>query len=354
MTDPNPIDVPLRYFVSDLPGASTPATRLRNIIDIIHQGRPLTTLALEYLQKQGLTALQRLALGEITYQVFCEVARAEKTKREQATEEERLLRTAAQKARETAWTAEYKHECQLKEEARRMRESDPKFIAKMKNQQLREQYGLNEYVEKQYFSRLMDIIHRFDEGNRLTDEDVLWLTTEGKDYYTDILKVAFHEREAEFYSSEYKRTSDPWMAVNASGHFRKCDRAKQAHDLLALIPVQRCKSPKLRSAISTTHGGVMRDLKRWDEALKLGDNAHSLMPKDFRPCTLMGAVNFEIGNYDIAKNWYTKATERGASERSIDSDLRSIFLRADHAKREEIKSILLHEDSVRYSWANTL
>jgi hypothetical protein len=95
---------------------------------------------------------------------------------------------------------------------------------------------------------------------------------------------------------------------------------------------------------------VMRDLKRFNEALNFGDQAHALTPKDFRPCTLLGAVNFEMGNYDLGRDWYVKATERGASERTIDYDLRGIFLRADKAKREEIRAFLLREDPVRYKW----
>ena len=46
--------------------------------------------------------------------------------------------------------------------------------------------------------------------------------------------------------------------------------------------------------------------------------------------------------------------ERGATERSINSDLRGIIMRADKAKREEIKAFLLREDPVRYAWVNKL
>jgi hypothetical protein len=359
MTDLSSTDVVRRYFVNDLPGASIPATRLRNIINNLDQGHLPTTLALNYIQQQGLAALHRLALREITYEEFCKAAIAEQAQRglaaealQQIKEAERLVREKEQKAYEAAWVARDMRERQQAEEARRARESDPTFIAKMKSQQLRARYGIDGFIEKQSFSRLMNILHRFDSGNRLTDEDVLWLTIEGKDYYSINLQRAFHEREAEFYASEYKRTSDPWMAVNASGHYRKCDQAKQAHDLLTAVPADRPKAPKLRSAICTTHGGVMRDLKRLDEALNLGTQAHSLTPNDFRPCTLLGAVNFELGHYSIGQEWHRKAIERGASERSIDSDLRGIFLRADQTKREEIKIILLREDPVRYRWVN--
>ena len=98
----------------------------------------------------------------------------------------------------------------------------------------------------------------------------------------------------------------------------------------------------------------MRDLRRLDDALRLGNQAHKITPKDFRPCTLLGAVNFELGLYDIGRDWYAKAIERGATERSIDCDLRGIFLRADPSKREEIKAFLLSEDPARYRWVNNL
>ena len=123
--------------------------------------------------------------------------------------------------------------------------------------------------------------------------------------------------------------------------------------MLTSIPVELQGSLKLRSALYTTHGGVKRDIGRLNDALKFGEQAHALTPKDFRPCTLMGAVNIELGNYDIGKAWYEKAVERGASKQSIDQDIRSIFYRADKVKRSEIKAFLLNEDSQRYSWVKT-
>jgi len=357
MTDPNQTDVVRRYFVNDVPDAKIPATRLRNILDSLQQGRQLSVLALSYLQQEGLDALQQLARGETSYEAFCKVAVVEQAKREQAAQAERSAKEAARltkeaeyKEREAVRAAEYERERQRAEKARRARESDPKYIAKMRNQRLRKLYELDQFIEETCFARLMEILHRVDDGNRLADEDVLWLTTEGKTYYTEPLRAVFHDREAEFCAAEYSRTSDPWSAVNASGHYRKCKQPGKAHELLTSIPSDRQKAPKLKSAICTTHGGVMRDLGRLDVALKLGEQAHALTPKDFRPCTLLGAVNIEMGNLDIGWEWYRKAKERGASERSIDSDLRGIFLRADYAGREKIRSFLLSEDPVRYKW----
>ena len=354
VVDSSRINLASKYFVTDLPGAVVPATRLSNILDTLEKNSPLSAPALMYLQQQGLSALHEFAQGEITYDDFLNIAAGELFMREHEAAAQWQKEEKEAKVQEAIREAQYERNRQRAEEERRKRESDPKYIAKIKNQQLRIRYGLDQFVEEEFFSRLMSILRHLDGGNRLTDEDILWLTTDGEDYYTDLLQEAFHEREAEFYKVEYKRTSDPWNAVNASGHYRKCNQARKAHDLLTSIPDRRRKAPKLNSAICTTHGGVMRDLKRFDEALKLGEQAHDLTPKDFRPCTLLGAVNIEIGNYGIGKNWYDKAQELGASKRSIDFDLRGILLRADNVKREKLKAFLLREDPERYKWVRGL
>lgn len=66
MTHLNPIGVAHRYFVTDRLDASIPATRLRNILESLQQGRQLSSIALNYLQKQGLASLERLAQSEVT------------------------------------------------------------------------------------------------------------------------------------------------------------------------------------------------------------------------------------------------------------------------------------------------
>ncbi|QOJ23520.1 MAG: hypothetical protein HRU78_07560 [Gammaproteobacteria bacterium] len=352
--DSNRIDLASKYFVTDLPGAVVPATRLNNIIENLEQGRPLALDAAMYLQQQGLFNLTRLARGEINYETFRKSAAQEQVAREHAFKVEKQKEETARlrmieeaKAREAIRQANY-------ERKRWKRESDPKYIAKIKNQMLRRRYGLDQSIEKEFFARLMGILHRLDGGNRLADDDIVWLTTDGEEYYTESLQAAFHEREAEFYAAEYKRTNDLWNTVNASGHYRKCNQSKKAHELLNSIPAARRIAPKLNSAICTTHGGVMRDLNRFDEALKFGEQAHALTPKDFRPCTLLGAVNIEMGNYSAGSEWYKKAKELGASERSIDRDLRGIILRADETKRQEIKAFLLRENPSRYKWVHNL
>lgn len=346
----NQFDLAGYFFVNDLPGSTIPASRLCDILERLNGGLPLTAHGFNYLRKIGLTALEQLARGEVSYESFKEAAASERTIREQAAEAKKremlasmLAREAKQRARNEAYWAQ-------REAERLAREKDPKYIAKIKNQEIRSRYGVACFVEQKHLSQLMSILRRLDDGKRLTDDNVLWLTTDGEEYFSEPLRRAFHAREAAFFAEEYRKTNDPWNAVNASSHYRKCQQAKDAHELLSSISVQRQKAPKLRSAIATTHGGVMRDLRRFDEAIELGNQAHKLTPKDFRPCTLLGAVNFELGNYDTGRNWYNKAIELGASEGSIDHDLHSILLRVDSTKRKEIQAFLLKNDPIRYCW----
>ena len=94
----------------------------------------------------------------------------------------------------------------------------------------------------------------------------------------------------------------------------------------------------------------MRDLERRSVAIEMGEKAHALMPKDYRPCTLLGAVHMELHHFEKGHEWYEKARERGAPAQGIDSELRSIFQQLDSGGREAMKTFLLSEDSIKYQW----
>ena len=340
-------DTALRYCVDDLPGANLPGARLQNILDSLRLGKPVTPLALAFLQEQGLEALYRLSTGALPYDSFRELALAEQSVRVEAATAARLVREAEERAREAAMWKKV-------EQARRARESDPKYIAKLKQKELRSRYGIHFYVEQDYFSQLMDILKRVDAGQRLSVEDFVWLSSVGEDYFTEELQAAYHRLEADFFAGEFKKTHDPWAAVNASGHYRKCNCAGKASSLLETINVEQQKSLKLKSALCTTHGGVMRDLGRRNEALQLGEKAHAFKPDDYRPCTLLGAVHYDMGNYHLGAEWFAKAVERGAKEEDVDQELRNIFFRIDSTKKqEEMRKFLLDHDPIRYAWVRS-
>jgi len=351
VVNPSYRDTAVRYCVDDLHGASLPGARLQNILDCLRLGKPITPLSLAFLKKQGLEALHRLANAQLSYDSFRVIALAERAIRVETAMVAKLAKEAEEHALKAAVQEKMKLAVEQAEAARRARESNPKYVAKIKQRELRDRYGIDGYVEQDCFSRLMDILKRVDQGQRLSEQDFAWLSSAGEDYFTIELRAAYHRLEADFFAGEFKKTHDPWAAVNASSHYRKCDCASAADSLLGTISIEQQKSLKLKSALCTTHGGVMRDLGRWNEAQRLGEQAHAFRPVDYRPCTLLGAVHMEMGNYDLGQEWYAKAVERGATIDSVDQDLRNIFFRADQAKQVEMREVLLRQDRIRYAWA---
>lgn len=352
-TTPPLIEVARKYFVDDLSGASIPGSRINNILKQVESGLPLSNFTLQYLQKNGFLALLSYVKNAISFTDFQKAAESEQAKRRELNEARALKEEIEEKQKREAFLAKVKQEQEYAAAKRRAYENDPKTIAKRKQNELRARYDLSFYIESEHFPKLMNILRNVDKGLRLSEKDIAWLTTKDYEYgyYTEELRERYHENEAEFYADEFKKRKDPWLAVNASSHYRKCKRTKEADSMLRKINASRIKSKKLKSALCTTHGGVKRDLLMYDIAITLGEQAHQLTPKDFRPCTLLGAVNMEMGNHSLGEAWYEKAIERGASEKSVDDDLRSIFMRAVSAKQEELRIYLLNKDPHRYSWA---
>ncbi len=217
--------------------------------------------------------------------------------------------------------------------------------------ELKKKYNL-EHIEEADSPKVMKILRKVDGGVRLSKDELIWLLQdEHKKYYTRELEKGHHRNEARFYAGQYNKTKNYWAVVNASSHYRKCGESATADSMLKTIDISGLKNKKLKSALFTTHGGVKRDLRQWNEALNLGEQAHLLTPQDFRPCTLLGAVNYDIGNYDLGDYWFKKAIERGYDKNSMDNELRSIFRRADESTKKALRDHLLTKDPIRYSWA---
>jgi len=336
--------IAVKYCVEDLPGSLLPGTPLSNVIKNLEVNeKPLSNIALSFLKRKGLLGLLQYAKKEVTFNEFLKIAREEQANRQ--IEHAHLLAEAEAKAlKEQA-------EQKLKNEAiqARLRQRSK---AKAKQSRLKQKYGLDYFVERSCYPKLMHILRKVENRIRLTENDIIWLNTEAEEYFTQELRESFHKNEAQFYKDKFKKDQNPWSAVSASSHYRKCREPENADSILSTIDVSKFKNKKIKSAISTTHAGVNRDLQKWDKALSLGEYAHQLTPKDFRPCTLLGAVHMETGNLTIGQSWYKKAIERGYSEESMDNELKTIFRRSDKTKKQALREHLLEIDPYRYSWVN--
>ena len=339
-----------RFWVDDMPGSSVPGSRLSNLIATIAQGKPSSALGLRFLSENGLKSLTQFISGDIQENQFRQLAPIEQSARIAATAV--LQRDIKQQRKVEQKAADARHEAMMDRLRieRLQRESDPRYIARQKNRELRERFGVDGFVDELDFKQLMEILRKLDGAKRLSEEDAVWLKSEGRGYATGEILHAYNRLEADFLINEFSLTGDVWQLVNASGHLRKCEASQEAHNLLVNINDGALKQVKLKSAVRTTHGGVMRDLGRYNEALQLASEAHRLSPDSFRPCTLLGALNIEIGQIVLGHQWYSKAEERGAKPGSIELEIGSLLGRMSSEKRDSVISQLLSVDSVRYAW----
>lgn len=321
-----------KYYIEDLRDSLTPGTALSNVISRLEQAPDyIPEPTKDFLRKSNLNALLKYACKQVSLHEFTSIAKIEQEKRKLEAEKHRKER-----------------EKQAEINARRQAEQQ-------KIRKLLQNYDLHPSdVKTGDGPKLIDILGKLDRKIRLSQDEFAWLMVSRvglySGYYTQRLRESYHKIEAEHYLAKYKRTKNPWDIINSSSHFRKCDCANRANSILVNISTSKFKTKKIESAFNTTYGGVKRDIGVHHEAIALGKKAHALTPDDFRPCTLLGAVNIELGNYDEGQDWYQKAIKRGASEKSVDDDLRNIFKRSEKSKRKDLAIFLFKRDPERYEW----
>ena len=187
------------------------------------------------------------------------------------------------------------------------------------------------------------------QGGVINEQDFIWLDEKG--FNNESVTKAFYINRAKSHLAQWKISNKPWNLVNAIADYRK---AKSSQEVLGFVisnyPFKFSRvNKKLNSALLTTSGGVYRDLNQYAESLKLGSEANTLTPSDFRPCTLIGASNILLGNVSEGYEWYQKAKERGFKPDSYDNELRSVYMRCSKQIQKELRIDLLGK-GYSYSW----
>lgn len=335
-------DLAERYFLEDLPGAAQLGARLNGILLKTDAGEQITALQRQFLATTGLHALVTLVDGKTTMGEFRAAA-----KQEQAARIEEAAVKALKDAAELAERTEAKAAA-VKATFAAMA-NDPALRRKREAKELRQRFGVG-YIESEDYARAMALLRQVANGQRLNVEDLVWLKTEAEYCWTDELQRAWHALEAAALTEAWESSGDPWNAVNASGHWRKAGEPERALRLTEAALARLGPSPKLRSALATTRGGAMRDLRRLDEAKALASEAHELASNDYRPCTLLGAVHIELGDLPTGHEWYTKAESLGAPRQAIDHELRRLLIRTSIQEQQRIREFLLRQDPERFAW----
>ena len=348
------------YCVDHIESSMIPHSILHKIIQKLKtkQNDSLTLPEKAYLVRQNLNALYSLVEGKISFNQYKKEVVNDRIKHQEHLEAERLrleklreLELIQLKKQQEKLAQERKVREQAERERRKKLESDPKYIERQKEKNLIKKYDIYLYdIVDKHRSKLINILKLLDNNQRLSEQDAIWLNSEGRQFFTDELKIKFHRVEADFYLNEYKTTKLHWHAINASSQLRKAKASKEAEKFLENTEISLNKNKKLLSAYFTTLGGVKRDIRKVDTAIECGVKAHENNSQDYRPCTLLGAIYMENHEYTLGHDWYSKARDRGAPEKSINADLRSILLKLDKSKRIEMIASLLKKDPYLYSW----
>ena len=348
------------YCVDHIESSMIPHSMLHKIIQKLKtkQNDSLTLPEKAYLVRQNLNALHSLVEGKISFNQYKKEVVNDRIKHQEQLEAERLrleklreLELIQLKKQQEKLAQERKVREQAERERRKKLESDPKYIERQKEKNLIKKYDIYLYdIVDKHRSKLINILKLLDNNQRLSEQDAIWLNSEGRHFFTDELKIKFHRVEADFYLNEYKTTKLHWHAINASSQLRKAKASKEAEKFLENTEISLNKNKKLLSAYFTTLGGVKRDIRKVDTAIECGVKAHENNSQDYRPCTLLGAIYMENHEYTLGHDWYSKARDRGAPEKSINADLRSILLKLDKSKRVEMIASLLKKDPYLYSW----
>lgn len=216
---------------------------------------------------------------------------------------------------------------------------------------LKHDYGVS-YRQDALNSPLYAILKKLQAGNRLIDDDVVWL--EAEELLTPATRkiyLAHHVLEAQFYESEFQRTKKGyWNLVNASAHWRKAEKPQQALKQTHNLDFKQIKEAKLAAALFTTRGGALRDISLLDEAEQCALEAINHFPKSHNPYTLMGALCYDTGRYDEGDRWFEEAIKRGAKPQDQDAEIKRILLKKKDQEREELIDYLLKKDRNRFAW----
>lgn len=198
--------------------------------------------------------------------------------------------------------------------------------------------------------KLLDIFKRIKEGKRFLEKDVAFLISENYLKQKRLLFIEYHLREAKYYVTEYSLKKDLWNIVNACSSYRKAEKPQEALKITKIKNISKIQIQTLKFAMLITQGGAYRDLGELDKAIKNAKEVFNREPNNFRPCTLLGAVYYDKGEYSLGQEWFDKAEKRGALKANIDAEIKSIYRRMKEKKT--FKKHLLEIDSDRYKWLN--
>ena len=180
------------YCVDHIESSMIPHSMLHKIIQKLKtkQNDSLTLLEKAYLVRQNLNALHSLVEGKISFNQYKKEVVNDRIKHQEHLEAERLrleklreLELIQLKKQQEKLAQERKVREQAERERRKKLESDPKYIERQKEKNLIKKYDIYLYdIVDKHRSKLINILKLLDNNQRLSEQDAIWLNSEGRQF----------------------------------------------------------------------------------------------------------------------------------------------------------------------------
>jgi hypothetical protein len=226
-------------------------------------------------------------------------------------------------------------ELQEQERSRRVAAEAP---ARRQFEQLKKQYNVSEFKDSSPTSFLYAVLLRMEDRSDLTSDQIEQLKSN-----------RLHTVLATYYYRRFKMAANVWELVKACAQLRKADRPDDAIRISDVPPLM--EDADAASALLTTRGGALRDLKCLSEAEACARRAIELNDTKYQPYSLLGAICYQNGAPEEGERYFRAASQRGADESKHDWERKRALCLANLEERDRVARYLLSRDPVRYAWA---
>lgn len=161
-----------------------------------------------------------------------------------------------------------------------------------------------------------------------------------------------HCLEAKFYEQEHRRTGNKWQIVSAVSEWRKAEKLDRALALTENLALNKILDKKLKGALLTNRGFVLRDAGNYAEARSRAEQALKFNLDALEPYLLIATLCYRNSSFAEGDRWKQQAIERGANPGDLDHEMKRLVKNTKEAeKRQNLIKHLLKTDPHRYAWA---
>ncbi|WP_436660318.1 tetratricopeptide repeat protein [Acinetobacter sp. P1(2025)] len=202
--------------------------------------------------------------------------------------------------------------------------------------------------------RILNILKKLDADQTIREADYIWLCKQNSDIFTQKVKIKYHQIEAAYYKKKYQEKKNEWKAIVTATHLLKCNDFKTAKTFLTDTNIHLSSNKKLLCNYFLLLGQIVFNLNQIKQAIEYTTKAFEQQPTNEQVLTALGTMYIYDGQYRIGHAWYQKAIDRGASPKTIETEIRTIILKTKPSERKNVANTLLEFNVGHCFWLREL